>query len=74
MLAKAPSVVAEVPLKLALRKTLWVQDFAARLADLGAPIGLEALLALGAEQFALTGRLDAKTAAELMWSEWPTET
>jgi hypothetical protein len=66
-------VTAEAFLKFALRRALWAQDFAARLIELGAPASVEALLALGREQFQHSRVRDAEAAAETVWSEWPTE-
>ncbi len=59
--------------QIALRRLLWVQDFAARLCDLGAPASTEALVALGKERFDSGPERDAVAAAESVWSEWPTE-
>jgi hypothetical protein len=58
---------------LALRRFMWMQDFAARLVDLGAPAGIEALVALGRERFETGAERDPIAAAESVWSEWPTE-
>jgi hypothetical protein len=66
-------VSAEANLKFALRRALWAQDFAARLLELGAPASMEALLALGNEQFEHSRVRDAEAAAESVWSEWPTQ-
>ena len=52
---------------------MWVQDFAARLVDLGAPTSVEALLQLGKELFQTSRERDAVRAAESAWSEWPTQ-
>lgn len=57
----------------ALRRLMWIQDFAARLCDLGAPASMEALVALGRERFDSGAERDAVAAAESVWSEWPTE-
>ena len=56
-----------------LRRFTWVQDFAARLVELGAPGSIEALLELGKERFETGPERDAVRAAESAWSEWPTE-
>jgi hypothetical protein len=56
-----------------LRRFIWMQDFAARLVELGAPASIEALVALGRERFETGRERDAVTAAESVWSEWPTE-
>jgi hypothetical protein len=60
--------------KVLLHRFLWVQDFAARLAELGAPASVEALLELGKARFETGSDRDAVRAAESVWSEWPTET
>jgi hypothetical protein len=64
---------SETLAKLALRRFIWVQDFAARLAELGAPTSLEAMLELGRERFQSSAERDAARCAESVWSEWPTE-
>jgi hypothetical protein len=64
---------SELTAKLELRRFMWVQDFAARLAELGAPASFEAMLALGRERFRSSAERDAARAAESVWSEWPTE-
>jgi hypothetical protein len=66
-------MTTEILAKLALRRFVWVQDFAARLAELGAPASVEAMLALGRERFQSSAERDAARAAESVWSEWPTE-
>ena len=58
---------------LTLRRFMWVQDFAARLAELGAPASIDALLELGRERFNTGPKRDPVTAAETAWGEWPTE-
>lgn len=58
--------------KFALYRFVWIQDFAVRLAELGTPASDEALIALGAERFDNGPEQDAGTAAESVWSEWPT--
>jgi hypothetical protein len=57
-----------------LRRFTWVQDFAARLAELGAPASIEVLLELGKVRFEMGSERDPVRAAESVWSEWPTET
>jgi hypothetical protein len=57
-----------------LRRFTWVQDFAARLAELGAPASTEVLLELAKDRFEKSAERDAVRAAESVWSEWPTET
>ena len=44
-------MVAENLAKVLLHRFVWAQNFAARLADLGAPASVEALLALGKDRF-----------------------
>ena len=66
-------MAAEYLAKLALRRFLWIQDFAARLADLGAPASVEALLQLGEERYLRGPKSDPSAAAESVWAEWPTE-
>ncbi len=56
-----------------LRRFTWVQDFAARLAELGAPASSEVLLELAKDRFETSPERDAVRAAESAWSEWPTE-
>ncbi len=56
-----------------LRRFTWVQDFAARLVELGAPASSEVLLELGRDRFETSPERDAVKAAESVWSEWPTE-
>ena len=56
-----------------LYRFVWIQDFAARLVDLGAPTSVEALLQLGKELFQTGTERNAVRAAESVWSEWPTE-
>jgi hypothetical protein len=57
-----------------LRRFTWAQDFAARLAELGAPASTEVLLELGRDRFETGSERDPVRAAESVWGEWPTET
>jgi len=66
-------MVKENPTRLAFKRFVWAQDFAARLAELGAPGSAEALLALGQDRFETSSERDPIRAAEAVWSEWPTE-
>jgi hypothetical protein len=60
-------------LKVLLNRFVWAQDFAARLAELVAPVSTEVLLELGKARFHAGPERDAVKAAESVWSEWPTE-
>jgi hypothetical protein len=52
---------------------MWEQDFAARLAELGAPASIEVLLKLGKARFYAGAERDPLHAAQAAWSEWPTQ-
>ena len=56
-----------------LQRFLWVQDFAARLAELGAPASFEALVAMGNDRYQRGPKSEASRAAEAAWAEWVTE-
>jgi hypothetical protein len=60
--------------KAKLGRFLWVQDFAARLVELGVPASTEALLALGRERLNSSPERDPVRDAETVWSQWETET
>jgi hypothetical protein len=66
-------VSADTAATRSLYRFVWVQDFAARLVDLGAPASVEALVQLGRELFQTGKERDAVRAAESVWSEWPTQ-
>lgn len=52
---------------------MWIQDFAARIAELGAPGPIRLLLELGAEQYEKSGDLNPMIAAERVGEDWPTQ-
>jgi hypothetical protein len=52
---------------------LWVQDFAAHLANLGAPGPMRLLMKLGEEQYDAGERRDPRVAAQVTWDRWPTQ-
>ncbi len=58
---------------LSLDRFLWVQSFAARLAELGAPGGAEHHRELGADWFESNKTRDPLAVAEFVWSRWPTQ-
>lgn len=64
---------ADTPASRSLYRFVWVQDFAARLVELGAPTSVDALVQLGKELFQTGKERDAVRAAETVWSEWPTQ-
>lgn len=66
-------MTADYASRQALDRFVWIQDFAARLVDLGAPTSVEALVQLGKELFQTSRERDAVRAAESVWSEWPTQ-
>ena len=66
-------MVTENLARLLLSRFVWAQDFAARLAELGAPASTEALLEMGKDRFESSPERNAVRAAESVWSEWPTE-
>ena len=59
--------------KAQLSRFLWVQDFAARLVELGAPASTEVLIALGRERLDSSRERDPVRDAETVWSQWETE-
>jgi hypothetical protein len=59
--------------KVKLSRFMWIQDFAARLAELGAPASIEALIELGKERLDNSREHDPIRDAESVWGEWQTE-
>ena len=59
--------------KVKLSRFMWIQDFAARLVELGAPASIEALIELGKERLDNSREHDPVRDAESVWSEWQTE-
>jgi hypothetical protein len=54
-------------------RLLWVQDFAAHLANLGARGPMRLLVSLGEEQYDSGERRDPRVAAQVTWDRWPTQ-
>ncbi len=52
---------------------MWVQDFAAHLAELGARQSMPVLVGLGERQYDGGERRAPTIAAELLWEQWPTQ-
>jgi hypothetical protein len=52
---------------------LWLQDFAARLQELGAPASSMQLIALGRTLYENSTRTDPRYTADTVWARWPTE-
>jgi hypothetical protein len=52
---------------------LWLQDFAARLQELGAPASSMQLLTLGHTLYDKNARTDPRSTADAAWARWPTE-
>ena len=52
---------------------LWLQDFAARLQELGAPASSMQLLTLGDALYENSTRTDPRSTADAVWARWPTE-
>ena len=52
---------------------MWIQDFAASIAELGAPDPMRLLLGLGAEQYNKGGNRNPLIAAQRVWDDWPTQ-
>ncbi len=57
---------------ISLDRFIWVQDFAARLVELGAPLSADLLVRLGYEYVESSRERNPVAAAELVWSQWPT--
>lgn len=57
---------------ISLDRFLWVQDFAGRLLDLGAPESSEKLEDLGTRLYVDNKELDPLLVAEAVWEQWPT--
>ena len=51
----------------------WLQDFAARLQELGAPASSMQLLTLGQSLYEHSTRTDPRLTADAVWARWPTE-
>lgn len=58
---------------ISLGRFLWIQGFAARLQELGAPAAAEHLLDLGERLFESNADSDPQTVADAAWSRWPTD-
>ena len=56
---------------ISLDRFLWVQDFVARLAELGAPEASEKLEALGQRLYPDNKELEAAQVADVVWERWP---
>ena len=52
---------------------LWIQDFAAHLANLGAPGPMRSLLEFGEDEYDAGPNVDPVIAAEIAWASWPTQ-
>jgi hypothetical protein len=52
---------------------LWLQDFAARLQELGAPASSIQLITLGRTLYENSTRTDPRSTADAVWARWPTE-
>jgi hypothetical protein len=52
---------------------LWLQDFAARLQELGAPASSTQLIALGRTLYDNSIRSDPRSTADAVWARWPTK-
>ena len=51
----------------------WIQDFATRLAELGAPSSAEERWKLGQELHETSSGMDPQAVAEVVWERWPTD-
>ncbi len=58
---------------LSLDRFLWLQDFAARLMELGAPGSVQELMQLGEDLYESSAGKSAREIAEFVWQQWPTE-
>lgn len=65
------STSADPPLSLG--RFLWVQDFVARLQELGAPAAAEHLLDLGERLYDKNSGSEPQSIADAAWARWPTE-
>ena len=53
------------------QRHMWIQDFAACIAELGAPGPMTLLIDLGAEHHDKGANQDAQIAAQHVWDDWP---
>jgi hypothetical protein len=58
---------------ISLDRFTWIQDFATRLKELGAPTSMEELLELGRELHETSADQDPQEIAESIWQHWPTD-
>ncbi len=58
---------------LSLDRFLWLQDFAGRLLELGAPGSVQELMQFGEDYYQSSAGKPAQEIAELAWQQWPTE-
>ncbi len=64
--------VPEDDFRISLDRFIWVDAFANRLEQLGAPRGRDYLHALGEELYPANRGQAAQIVAEFAWSQWPT--
>jgi hypothetical protein len=51
----------------------WLQDFAGRLEELGAPASSMQLITLGRTLYESSTRADPRSTADAVWARWPTQ-